>query len=128
MPFRTARTHRQVFDVLRDTHFSKHDSRTFDATYIAANAYQEKFIYPGLIVAVNNYSNYVPYSAAASYGTGSDTAVGVLHTHHDLTYGDKIVSPVWHAALRENYCYVYGGVLGTVPAAVKTVLDDIEWV
>jgi len=129
MPFRTERTHRQVYDVLRDNHFSVHKSRVFDSSYIAADTYQNKYLYPGMILAKDSSTNkYVPYNAAASYGTGSNTAVGVLVDFWDMTYGDKIVAPVWHAAVREDYCFVYGGALGTVPAAVKTALDDIEWV
>lgn len=131
MPFRTARTHRQVYNVLRDLHFSQLSSRPFYASYIAANTYQEKYIYPGMIVAVSYISGcyyYVPYSAAASYGTGSDTAVGLLWHIHDLTYGDKMIAPAWHAVVREELCFLYGGALGTVSAAVKTSLDDIEWV
>lgn len=129
MPFRTSRTHRQVYNVLRDLHFSKHSSRFLDSSYIAADTYSNKYAYPGMIVALDSStSKYVPYSSGASYGTGSDTAVGVLTEFHDVTYGDKLIAPVWHAILKENYCFAYGGVLGTVSAAVKSALDDIEWV
>jgi len=100
-----------------------------DATYIAADVYQNKFVYPGMIMARDNSTSYyVPYSASASYGTYSDTAVGVLHEFYDLTYDSRIVEPVWHGVLIESKCFVYGGPLGTVPAAVKTSLDDIVWV
>ena len=129
MPIRTSRTHRWNLTVLRDNHFSKRESRYFDAaTYIAANNYQEKWVYAGLIVALDSTSNkYVPYNASAAYGTGSDTAVGILHETYDMTYDDYMVEPVWHGVLIEDHCFVYGGALGTVPSAVKTSLDDIQW-
>ncbi len=129
MPFRTERTHRQSFDVLRDIHFSKGADRIFDSTYLTENAYGEKYIYPGLVIAVcTGTSKFVPYSAGASYGLGSDTAVGVTHILYNMTYGDKIVSGIWHGTLREDYCYVYGGALGTIAAGIKTALDDIQWI
>lgn len=131
MPFRSTRSHRKVYEVIRDQHFSQHKSRFFDSSYIAANAYSEKFIYPGMVVALDSSTDkYVPYSAAASYGTGSDSAVGVFAIEGaiDVTYGDKMIAPVWHAVLVESKCFLYGGALGTIPAAVKTALDDIQWV
>ena len=131
MPFRTARTHRQVYNVLRDLHVSQESSRPFYASYIAYNAYQERYIYPGMIVAVSYISGcyyYVPYSAAGSYGAGSAAAYGVLWHVHDLTYGDKMIAPTWHAIAIESKCFISGGALGVVPAAVKTALDDIRWV
>jgi hypothetical protein len=129
MPFRTSRTHRKVYEVLRDLHFSKHNSRLFDSSYIAANPYQEKLLYPGMVVAVDSAtSKYVPYSVGASYGTGSDTAVGLLVEPHDVTMGDKIVAPVWHAVVKESYCFLYGSALGSVTSGVKTALANIQWV
>jgi hypothetical protein len=116
--------------VLRDQHFSKRESRYFDgATYIATDTYQNRFVYPGMIVALDSDSGkYVPYNASASYGTGSDTAIGVLHEFYDMTYDDRIVEPVWHGILIEDHCYIYVGAVGTVTSAVKTALDDIIWV
>jgi hypothetical protein len=129
MPFRTSRTHRQKYDVLRDLHFSQLSSRFFDSSYVAADTYQNKYIYPGLVVALDSAtSKYVPYNASASYGTGSDTAVGVLIHFHDLTYGDKMVAPIWHGVVKDDLCFLYGSALGSVTTAVKTALDDIEWV
>ena len=130
MPIRSTRTHQWHLTVLRDNHFSRREDRLFDAaTYIAANAYGEKIVYAGLIVAVDSTSGkFVPYNASAAYGTGSDTAVGVLDEPYDMTYDDYMVEPVWHGVLIEDNCYVYGGALGTVPAAVKTALSAILWV
>lgn len=129
MPIRTTRRHRQVLQVLRDNHFSKRESRMFDRSYIADNDYDERFIYPGLIVGLDEVSSYyVPYSYTASYSSYSDTAVGVLHEFYDLTYDTRIVEPVWHGVLIESKCYVYGGDFGDVPDAVKTALTGIVWV
>jgi len=130
MAFRTTRKHRQPLTVLRDNHFSLRESREFDAsTYIAENSYHEKWVYAGIVVAKDSSTNkYVPYNASAAYGTGSDTPVGVLHETYDMTYGNRLVAPVWHGVFIESRCFVYGGAVGTVPAAVKTALDDITWV
>lgn len=129
MPIRTSRTHRQARTVLRDNHFSKLASRFLDRSYIATNAYQEKWIWAGMVMAVDSGSGkYVPYSLGASYGTGSDTAVGILHEDYDFTYDEYMVEPVWHGVLIEAHCFIYGGAVGTVSNAVKTSLDDIAWV
>lgn len=130
MPIRTTRRHRQPLTVLRDNHFSQLTSRDFDAgTYIADDSYSEKWVYAGIIVALDSTSSkYVPYSVGASYGTGSDTAVGVLHETYEMTYDDRLVAPVWHGVCIESRCFIYGGAVGTVSNAVKSALDDIEWV
>lgn len=131
MPYRQIREHRQMdFTVLIDAnHLSFEKSRLFDSSYIVANSYGEKFMYAGMIVAVDtDTEKYVPWNAGGSYGTGSATAAGVLPELWDCTYGDQGIAPAWHCKVREQYCYVYGGALGTIPAAVKTALDDILWV
>ena len=128
MPYKVTRTHRQHHEVVRDTHISRLASRLFDSSYLAANAYQEKYAYAGMVVALDSTtSKYVPYSAAASYGTGSNTAIGLLIEPEDMSYGDKAIAPAWHFIAVQQYCFVYGGPLGTIPAAVKTALDDSEW-
>lgn len=128
MPHITTRTHKQVFDVLRDTHYSKLESLTFDSSYIAADVYSDKFIYPGLVVAKDFTRNvYVPYASNAAYGAYSDQPYGVTHVLYDLSYGDQVIAPIWHGAVRENYCYVYGVAMGTISAAIKTALDKIKW-
>jgi hypothetical protein len=128
MPYRTTRTHRQHHEVVRDLHVSRLASRLFDSSYLATNAYQEKYAYAGMIVALDSAtSKYVPYSVAASYGTGSDTAIGLLVEPEDMTWGDKAIAPAWHFIAVEQYCFVYGSAIGTIPAAVKTALDNSEW-
>jgi hypothetical protein len=128
MPHYTSITHRPDYDVLRDNHYSTLKSRMLDSSYIAADQYGIKTVYAGMIVAVDSStSKYVPYSAGASYGTGSDTAVGVLKERYNVTWTDVPVAPFWHGTAIEEFCFVYGGALGTVPSAVKTALDDIEW-
>jgi hypothetical protein len=109
-------------------HYSPGKSRLFDRTYLVDDSNNERWVYEGLVVAVDSTSSkYVPYSSTASYGTGSDTAVGVLVERYNLTLGDKAVAPAWHANMVEDYCYIFGAALGSIPAAVKTSLDDIEW-
>ena len=129
MPIVTTRRHRQVLTVVRDNHFFGGKSRFFDTSYIAANSYSEKYLYPGMVLALDSDTEkYVPYNESASYGTGSDTAVGVLSKVFDVTYDAYMVQPVVHGALIEDRCFVYGGDIGTVPSAVKTALKMIEWV
>jgi hypothetical protein len=101
-----------------------------DSSYIAADGTTAlKYVYPGLVVAVDSTTGkYVPYSSGASYGTGSDTAVGVMDEFLDVTQGDEAITPIWHGKLIEVYCYVYGMAAGTISAGIKTSLDDIEWV
>jgi hypothetical protein len=98
----------------------------------------DRYVYAGLIVAEVNgglYEGeitgsqpyYVPYSATAAYGTGSDTAVGILAEPHDETLTDWQIAPVDRGTAYEARCYVDPDVVGTVPAAVKTSLSDIKW-
>jgi hypothetical protein len=70
---------------------------------------------------------YVPYSSAATYGTGSDTAVGILAEPHDATLTDWPVAPVNFAQAYEKRCYVPGGKIGDIATAIKTDLSKIEW-
>lgn len=70
---------------------------------------------------------YVPYSVSATYGTGSNTAVGILAEPHDETLSDWQVSPVNRGVAVEKRCYEPGGPIGVVTAAVKANLSRIEW-
>jgi hypothetical protein len=70
---------------------------------------------------------YVPYSAAALYGVGSDEAVGILETTYDLTYSDWQITPVDRGSAFTKYCYEPGGPYGTISAAVRTQLSGIKW-
>ena len=105
-------------------------SNEFDATYWPEAANGQKYVYPGLVLAqvqADQAYKYVPYDSSASYGTGSDTAVGVLNEFIDVTLGDQAVSPLYHGTLIEQYCYVGAGKTA-VTATVKTHLTDINWV
>lgn len=95
----------------------------------------EHLVLPGLILGqattgtLANY--YVPYSATAAYGAGSDTAVGVLGQLVDLTWNSEAVAPVVHAKLIEAHCYIYGETQAssqTISATIKGHLDQIVWV
>lgn len=103
-------------------------------SYFTENAEGEKRINPGLIVALDgntgtNQYKYVPYSATASYGPTSNVPVGVLEVIQFATYDDPAISPVVHGKVIEAHCYVFGATAkGSIPAAVKSVLDDIEWI
>jgi len=104
------------------------ESLMFESSYITYNQDNERWIYAGLLVAKHSTTGkYVPYNASASYGTGSDTAVGILTTPHDVTYGDEPIAPVTHATVHERFCYLWGGAVGTVPNGAKTNLSLIQW-
>jgi hypothetical protein len=131
MPYREVREHRQGFNPLMDAnHIAIEQSRLFDSSYLVANSYGEKWLYGGMIVSVDSSTEkWVPYSSIAAYGTGSDAARGVtIEPMQEMTYGDGGIAPLWHGKVREQFCWVYGGAMGTVPDAVKTALDDILWV
>jgi hypothetical protein len=107
-------------------------SGLFDSAFWSLIVNDEKYVEPGLVLAQDTSSKkYVPYSAGASYGTGSDTAVGVLDQVVPLTLlteaTDAACEPIYHGELVEAFCFVLGSALGTVPAGVKTDLPDIEW-
>lgn len=128
----TTTVHREEIQaILADKrHVSRLNSNLLERSYFNDDAAGQRIVRPGLILAVNSANNkYVPYSASVSYGLGSDTAVGVLEVIQDLTYDEPLISPVWHGVLIEDHCYVYGATSkGSIPAAVKSNLDDIAWV
>lgn len=112
--------------------YDRRSSNWLDATYFVAGENGQKEIYPGLVVAQNTVTyKWVPYSATASYGAGSDgtnSVLGVLDTFEDLSWGDQAIAPVLHGRLIERHCYVFGGQLGTISATVKSKLPDVDWV
>lgn len=121
---------RAIAEILAATHMITYDSRLFDAAaHIALDANNERLMYPGMIVAISTATNnYVPYSALAAYGPGSDTPVGILWNFKNATLGDKAIEPVVHARVFEHRCYLYTGVVGVIPQAVKNALPQIVWV
>ncbi len=130
MPYLTSRSRRAIHEIKSGHHFDRLLSGWLDSSYIAADGTTSlKYVYPGMVVAVDSSTNkYVPYSSGASYGTGSDTAVGVLDEYLDVTNGDEAITPIYHGKLIEQYCYVYGSAAGTIAGAIKTALDDVTWV
>ena len=128
----TTTVHREEIQavVAEPDHVLRDVSNLLERSYFNEDAAGQRIVRPGLVLARNSANNkYVPYSASVSYGLGSDTAVGVLETIQDCTYDEPLVSPVMHGKLIEDHCYVYGATSkGSIPAAVKTSLDDIVWV
>ena len=123
--------HRAHLEILADEHYLKGPSRVLQvySTVPLSTIDNQRFMYPGMIVAQNSAGTYyVPYNASAAYGAGSDTAVGVLREFWNCTLGDPIIEPIKHGKLIEAHCFVLGGTVGTVPAGVKTDLPDITWV
>lgn len=100
---------------------------SFHANYIP-EINGERLIKPGLIVArlgaADNYK-YVPADTSANYGTGSDTAVGIIPELVDGTLGDPQVSPVVMAHVVESRCYTYTASEG--PSNWKSDLTKILW-
>lgn len=129
MPFRTSHQKRQHFAVLaQDEPLVVGRSRAFDSTYLSADADYMKVLDEGTVVAVDSTtSKYVPYSAGASYGTGSDTPVGITTQPYDMTYGYRDIAPAVMAVLLEDYCQIYGSGRGSINSTVKTALPLIIW-
>lgn len=129
MPFRTSHQKRQHFSVLaQDEPLVVGRSRNFDSSYLAIDADYMYVLDEGVVVAVDSTtSKYVPYSAGASYGTGSDTPVGITTQHYDMTYGAKAIAPAINAVLLEDYCQIYGSGRGSIDSTVKTALPLIMW-
>lgn len=111
-------------------HKLTYKSLLLERSYFGAGADGTVRVSPGLILAQNSTTKkYTPYSATVSYGPGSDTAVGILPVITDATYDDPAVTAVAHGKAIEANCYVYGATSkGSIPAAVKSALDDIIWV
>lgn len=130
MPYITSTNRKAILQAKSGHHHDRLISNWLDATYIAADSTGQKYVYPNLVVARDSSTNkYVPYNAVAgTYGTGCDTPVGVMDEFIDETLGEVSVTPIWHGKLIEAHCYLYGSAYGSIPGAVKTALDDIEWV
>ncbi len=104
-------------------------SNWVDRSYFVEDAQGQIYVKPGLILAQDTTSyKYVPYNSGAAYGTGSDTAVGVLDILLNLTLGEEDTSPIFHGSLIEAYCYFLGGADGAISSTIKTQLSDINWV
>lgn len=116
--------------VAEPDHVLRDKSNFLEKSYFTTAADNSVSVIEGMIVAKNSTTKkYTPYSATVSYGPGSDTAVGVLEVRQDATYMDPAISPVAHGKVIEANCYVYGqNGTGSIPAAVKSALDDIIWV
>ncbi len=120
--------------VVDPAHVLRLQSNWLKSSYFTTDAFNEIRVNPGLIVALDgnaatNPYKYVPYSSSASYGPSSATPVGILEVIQFETYDEVAISPVVHGKVIEAHCYVYGAATkGSIPAAVKTILDDIIWV
>ena len=122
-----SKTHRAVLEVFDSKLYDTLKALSFRAALIAEDSDAHRYLYPGMIIAQSG-SYYVPYSPTASYGTGSDTAVGILPDFVDATLDtEPVMEPGFHGRAIEAHCYVLGGAVGTVPDAVKTALSDIYW-
>ena len=121
----------EIVEVIADrTHIIREESNWLDKSYFTEDAQGEILVRPGLILARNSTTNeYIPYSSGNHYGPGSNTAVAVLDDIQNATYDKPHIAPVSHGRVIEANCYVYGATYTqTVPAAVKTALQQIVWV
>lgn len=101
----------------------------FDGTYgytIEDNG--QRIVYEGMWVARRTTDNkFVPFSEAGLYGTGSDTAVGVLDERLDTTnFKEWGVTPIYEGEIHQRFTYVWGGALNTTPSSLATDLPDIH--
>lgn len=131
MPYRTqGQDWEEILEVsFTDKNKSRALANLFDSQYILADAQGQKYVYPGLIVAQDTSTyKYVPYNASAAYGTGSDTAIGILDELLELGAGDQACTPVVHGEFIEANCRVFGLARGVISGTIKTQLVGIFWV
>jgi hypothetical protein len=129
MPYISTRQRMVHLQPLASQHYDTYESRMFDRTYLEDDVNNERWLYAGCVIALDHPAGtFVPYSAAASYGVGSDTPVAITKEPYDMTEGAKAVTGVFHARMVEQYCYLYGGARGVIPAAVKAALTQVSWV
>ena len=108
-------------------------SLPFQASYLVADSYGSKYLYPGMIVSEDETNGwYVPANVASSYGaySGFTYACGVIYTEYDCTFENQIVAPATRAAVIEANCYIHGVDVGTaIPDAVKSAIGMklIQW-
>ena len=112
-------------------------SNFFDESYFPEDSVGNKYVDPGLIVALAAVADdatygatyrFVPYTSGGTYGVESDTPYGVLDIRLNATLQGEAIAVLYHGQLQERNCYVLGGTVGDVPDAVKTALPDIDWV
>lgn len=131
MPFRTEPIHREEIPVVKRQvdHELRRTANAFDSSVILADGRTgQKYVYPGLIMAQRSDTyKYVPYSSGASYGAGSDTAIGILDELLEVTEGDQACSPVYHGHFIEAHCRVFGLARGVISSTIKTHLSLIGW-
>ena len=120
------------------TEITRLTSGFLPASYFLRDDNGDRIVWQGLVLAMvaggvaassmtGSQNYYVPWSAAGSYGAGSDTAVGILREIHDATLSDWQVIAVDRGTAYERRCYCGGGPIGSIPASVKTDLTDIKW-
>jgi hypothetical protein len=107
-------------------------SLPFDSTYLSADSYGNKYLYPGLLVAFNaDLTKYVPWNANSSYGAYSAYLEGIIYTFYDFTAQDQVVAPATRCAVVVENAEVYGGTFGEVPMAARTASSiqgvQIQW-
>jgi hypothetical protein len=133
MPYILSKEYEEFLEIkVPGSFYDRRKSNWLDATYFVDDASGQKYVRPGLVVAQRTDTyKWVPYNVSASYGPGSDgtnSKLGVLDTFEIVTLGDEAIAPLYHGKLIESHCYIFGSTLGTITAAVKTALPDIEWV
>lgn len=107
-------------------------SLPFDSTYLAADSYGNKLLYPGLLVAFNAaQTKYVPHNINGSYGTYSSYLEGIIYTMYDFTFEEQIVAPANDCVAVSENCYIYGGTFGSIPLATRWAHSiqgtNIQW-
>jgi len=107
-------------------------SLAFDSTYLTADSYGNKWLYPGMLVAFNSEkTKYVPWNSSSSYGSYSAYLEGILYVLQDFSFQEQIVAPATRCAAIVDHCYVYGGTMGDIPMAARTAQSiqgvQIQW-
>jgi len=127
----TSISNRAVLTVIKRL-WDNGDSLPFESSYLVADDYTSKYLYPGMVVSKDPVNGmYVPANEIGSYGAYSyyAYAAGILYSLTDHTFESQIVAPATRAAVIEDYCYIFGGTLGVIPDDVKNAVGMklIQW-
>lgn len=118
--------------VIPDGHVQYGPSLPFRGDLIPYDDNGERLIDPGMVVSTDTGSlttgsYYVPCTTAETYGTDTNTAVGILDAWYNATENSQpVVKVLTHGAVLARYCYVIGEGYNTVTDTMWGHLSQIQ--
>ena len=118
--------------IIPDGHVRYGPSLPFRGDAIPYDSNGERLIDPGMVVStdtgnLHTGTYYVPCTTAETYGTDTNTALGILASWHNATEDSQpLVQVVTHGAALARYCYVVGSAYNSVTNAMWTSMTGIE--